>query len=99
MKFLILDPYTNDNWRLVKDTAGGYGTGNDFGNSLFSKAINVFVSKMISILRCTQFIFFQYQDRGCEVDYSRNVNKVNLNDYDYIIMTSSIFVLKQKLKF
>ena len=36
MKFLILDIYKNDNWRLVKDTAGGYGTGNDFGNSFFS---------------------------------------------------------------
>ena len=27
MKFLILDNYTGNNWRLVKDTAGGYGTG------------------------------------------------------------------------
>ena len=40
MKFLIVDNYTKDNWRLVKDTAGGYGTGNDFGNSIFSKLIN-----------------------------------------------------------
>ena len=40
MKFLILDIYPNDDWRLVKDTAGGYGTGNDFGNSIFSKAVN-----------------------------------------------------------
>ena len=38
IKFLILDAYPNDNWRLVKDTAGGYGTGNDFGNSLISIA-------------------------------------------------------------
>ena len=83
MKFLILDPYTNDNWRLVKDTAGGYGTGNDFGNSLFSKAINVFVSKMISMPPMYSiYIFSILKDRGCEVDYSRNVNKVNLNDYD-----------------
>ena len=43
MKFLILDIYKNDNWRLVKDTAGGYGTGNDFGNSFFSKLINSLV--------------------------------------------------------
>ena len=49
MKFLILDVYPSDDWRLVKDTAGGYGTGNDFGNSLFSKIINKFVSKMISM--------------------------------------------------
>ena len=49
MKFLILDIYKNDNWRLVKDTAGGYGTGNDFGNSFFSKLINSLVSKMINM--------------------------------------------------
>ena len=49
MKFLILDIYPKDDWRLVKDTAGGYGTGNDFGNTFFSKALNKFVSKMISM--------------------------------------------------
>ena len=49
MKFLILDVYPTDDWRLVKDTAGGYGTGNDFGNTFFSKALNKFVSKMISM--------------------------------------------------
>ena len=99
MKFLILDPYTNDNWRLVKDTAGGYGTGNDFGNSLFSKAINVFVSKMISMPPMYSiYIFSILKDRGCEVDYSRNVNKVNLNDYDYIIMTSSIICHETEIK-
>ena len=49
MNFLIIDPYPNDDWRLVKDTAGGYGTGNDFGNSIISKAMNFFVSKMISM--------------------------------------------------
>ena len=43
---LILDIYKNDNWRLVKDTAGGYGTGNDFGNSIISKLINSLVSKI-----------------------------------------------------
>ena len=36
MKILILDIYQNDSWRLVKDTAGGYGTGNDFGKGYIS---------------------------------------------------------------
>ena len=35
MKFVILDVYPNKNHRLIKDTAGGYGTGNNFGNNLF----------------------------------------------------------------
>ena len=29
MRFLILDVYPNNDWRLVKNIAGGYGTGND----------------------------------------------------------------------
>jgi|TARA_Y100000310_G_C20531096_1_gene738491 hypothetical protein len=45
MKFLILDAYPGDDWRLAKDTAGGYGTGNDFGNSFFSKLNNKFSKK------------------------------------------------------
>ena len=49
MNFYILDPYKEDNWRLVKDTAGGYGTGNDFGNNFLSKKMNKLVSKMISM--------------------------------------------------
>ena len=37
MNFYILDPYKEDDWRLVKDTAGGYGTANDFGDNFLSK--------------------------------------------------------------
>ena len=32
MKFVILDVYPAKKHRLIKDTAGGYGTGNDFGD-------------------------------------------------------------------
>ena len=49
MKILILDIYQNDSWRLVKDTAGGYGTGNDFGKGYISNFFNKFVSKMIAM--------------------------------------------------
>ena len=91
MKFLILDPYTNDNWRLVKDTAGGYGTGNDFGNSIFSKLINVFVSKMISMPPMyAMYIYSILKKRGCDVTYTRKIKEDELKNFDYIIMTSSI---------
>ena len=43
MNILIADIYPTDNWRLVKDTAGGYGTGNNFGDTIFSKILNKFV--------------------------------------------------------
>ena len=35
IKFVILDVYPNKRHRLIKDTAGGYGTGNDFGIHFF----------------------------------------------------------------
>ena len=49
MKIAILDVYPFFNHRLIKDTAGGYGTGNDFGNSFFSKILNFFVDNMIGM--------------------------------------------------
>ena len=99
MKFLILDPYTNDNWRLVKDTAGGYGTGNDFGNSIFSKLINFFVSKMISMPPMYAiYIYSILIKRKCKVEYTRSIKKINLDDFDYIIMTSSIICHETEIK-
>ena len=75
MKFLILDIYPNGDYRLVKDTAGGYGTGNDFGNSFFSKLINKFVSKMIA-MPPMYAIYVQsiIKNKGYEVNYTRNIN-------------------------
>ena len=91
MNFLILDPYTSDNWRLDKDTAGGYGTGNDFGNSFFSKIINSFVSKMISMPPMyAMYVFSILKKRGCNVTYSRKSTEEEIIKADYIILTSSI---------
>ena len=33
MKILALDIYRNVDHRISKDTSGGYGTGNNFGDS------------------------------------------------------------------
>jgi len=33
MRILILDPERNVPYRISKDTSGGYGTGNDFGDT------------------------------------------------------------------
>ncbi len=91
MKFLILDPYTNNNWRLVKDTAGGYGTGNDFGNSIISKGINKFVSKVISMPPMyAMYVFSVLKNKGCDVSYSREFFKEQIENSDYVILTSSI---------
>ena len=36
---LILDPYKKTDYRISKDTSGGYGTGNDFGDGVVAKMI------------------------------------------------------------
>jgi len=99
MKILIIDKYTDDNWRLVKDTAGGYGTGNDFGDSFFSKLINKFVSRVISMPPMyAMYVFSILKKRGCEVDYTREVNLQEIEKSDYIILTSSIICHETELE-
>ena len=49
IKFVILDVYPEKKHRLIKDTAGGYGTGNDFGNTIFSKLLNIYVDGNIGM--------------------------------------------------
>ena len=99
MKFLIVDNYTKDNWRLVKDTAGGYGTGNDFGNGIFSKLINKFVSKVISMPPMyAMYVFSILKNRGCEVEYTKKIKIDEIKKADYIILTSSIICHETELE-
>jgi len=49
MKFVIQDVYPKKNHRLIKDTAGGYGTGNNFGKNFFSRLLNVYVDSNIGM--------------------------------------------------
>ena len=44
MKILILDPERNVSHRISKDTSGGYGTGNDFGDTLIPKILKKLVT-------------------------------------------------------
>ena len=86
MKFLILDVYPKDDWRLVKDTAGGYGTGNDFGNTIFSKALNKFVSKMISMPPMyALYIYSILKAKNFNVEYERDFKNKDLIDFIKII--------------
>ncbi len=100
MKFLILDVYPNDDFRLVKDTAGGYGTGNDFGNSFFSKLINKFVSKMIAMPPMYAiYVYSIIKSKGHEISYSRNINdNTKIQEADYIIMPTSIIAHETEKK-
>ena len=92
-KILIADIYPTDDWRFVKDTAGGYGTGNNFGESFFARILNFFVGKMISMPAMgSTYVWSILKKQGHLVDYCRfTKNKSpNLDNYDFVIIPSSI---------
>ena len=90
MKFVILDVYPNKKHRLIKDTAGGYGTGNDFGNTIFSKILNLYVDNNIGMPAIEIMIISSILKKNHEVHYTRNPNDKEIIDSDFIILPSSI---------
>ena len=91
MKILIIDVYQNNSWRLVKDTAGGYGTGNDFGKGIISGLLNKFVSKMIAMPPMhAMYTYSVLKNKGIDVEYTRDVDFVEIKKYDYLVLISSI---------
>ena len=39
LNVVLLDPIPNKDYRISKDTSGGYGTANDFGDSFIPKIL------------------------------------------------------------
>ena len=74
MKILFLDIYKKSKSRISKDTAGGYGTENDLGDSLVGKLLSYFIKKTIfwpnlSFIQLMQ----EFKSRGYEVHYKKHV--------------------------
>ena len=53
-KILILDPYRSVDYRISKDTSGGYGTGNNFGNSIIPKFLKRTLKKISEWPKCVE---------------------------------------------
>ena len=90
MKILVLDPEKKTSHRISKDTSGGYGTGNDFGDTL----IPTFLKKTLKIVHDWAPMFAVYtiavlKKHGHEVHYSKTLPN-NLNSFDLYIVVSSI---------
>lgn len=100
LNFLILDVYPSDNWRLVKDTAGGYGTGNNFGNSFLSKLMNFFVSKSIAMPPMSaMYVHSILKKKNCKIKYIRKkLPDSELQKFDYIILPSSIIAHETEIE-
>ena len=90
MKFVILDVYPQKNYRLIKDTAGGYGTGNNFGNTLFSKLLNRYVDQSIGMPAMEVMYISSILKKNNEVHYTREIDDPKINMADFVILPSSI---------
>lgn len=90
MKFVIVDVYPNKNHRLIKDTAGGYGTGNNFGDSFFSKILNIYVDNNIGMPAIEIMYISSILKENNEVYYTRDLKDKKIEEADYIILPSSI---------
>ncbi len=90
MKILLLDPEKNVTHRISKDTSGGYGTGNDFGDSVIPN----FLKKTLKKVHDWPPMFAVYsisvlKKYGHEVYYSKNLPK-DLDSFELYIIVSSI---------
>ena len=90
MKILILDPEIKVSHRISKDTSGGYGTGNDFGDTMVPKLLK----KTLKIVHDWPAMFAIYsmsvlKKNGHEVDYKKKIPE-NYKSYDLFIVVSSI---------
>ena len=98
MKILILDVYKEVSYRISKDTSGGYGTGNNFGNSLFPS----FLKKTLKKIHDWPPLFAVYThsvllQQGHDVTFSKELPK-NFEEYELFIIASSIVCCETELK-
>ncbi len=90
MNILILDPYPKKSYRISKDTSGGYGTGNDFGDSFLPKTLKKLLiknSKWPPLFAAYTYSVLK-KDRH-NVVYDEELPK-NYEFFDLIIIVSSI---------
>ena len=99
MKILILDPEIKVSHRISKDTSGGYGTGNDFGDTMVPKLLK----KTLKIVHDWPAMFAIYsmsvlKKNGHEVDYKKKIPE-NYKSYDLFIVVSSIVCCETECDF
>jgi anaerobic magnesium-protoporphyrin IX monomethyl ester cyclase len=99
MKILILDPERQVAHRISKDTSGGYGTGNNFGDTL----IPYFLKRTLKLVHDWPAMFAIYsmavlKNNGHEVQYSKKIPD-NLKNFDLFIIISSIVCCETECNF
>ncbi len=98
MKILILDIYKKTNYRISKDTSGGYGTGNDFGDTFIPK----FLKKTLKKIHDWPPLFAAYtysvlKKKNEKVEYKKNLPN-DYKNYELFIIVSSIVCCEDEIK-
>jgi anaerobic magnesium-protoporphyrin IX monomethyl ester cyclase len=90
MNILILDVYPKKKHRISKDTSGGYGTGNDFGDSIIPRTLKKILiknSKWPPLFAA--YTYSVLKKDGHNVVYKEELPK-NFEFFDLVIIVSSI---------
>lgn len=96
MNINILDIYPKKNYRISKDQNGGFGTANNYGDSLLLKLLNFYIKKNIDYppLFAVQAMA-ELKKNNFKVSYSRSFNEI---DYDLYVLPSSIVTHETEIK-
>ena len=100
MNILFLDIYKKSKSRISKDTAGGYGTENDLGDSFFGKVISFIIKQLIfwpnlSFVQLMQ----EFKSYGHNVKYEKHVGLYELKgDWDAVFICGSIVCFETEIE-
>ncbi len=90
MNILVLDVYPDVDYRISKDQNGGYGTANNYGNTIFTKFLKLIVNKSIDFPPLfTVQVIGELKSSNHKVKFSKRI-PTNINDFDFVIIASSI---------
>ncbi len=97
MKIFILDAYSPRPYRVSKDTNGGFGTVNDFGNAAFPKILSWIKKQTVDFPSLyLPYLAAQLKRQGHQVTYGRN--RMPDADHDLVLMPSSIVEHSEELR-
>lgn len=100
MNILFLDIYKKSKSRISKDTAGGYGTENDLGDSFFGKLISFLIKQLIfwpnlSFVQLMQ----EFKSHGHYVRYKKHVGLFELKGtWDALFVCGSIVCFETEIE-
>ena len=92
----MLDVYPSVNYRVCKDNNGGFGTGNDLGDTFISWLLKSYLKKSIDFPPLALVsIMGQLRKNGNEIIYSRQITN---EKFDFCVLASSIVAHETELE-